>query len=62
MSDLSRRVSDVNTALILTALWPRDLDPATVPFAKRTATVLERQGIYTDPSLLNEVTSIDVLD
>jgi len=52
----------VDTTPILTAPWPDNLDAATVPFAKRTVTVLERQGIYTDPSLLNEVTSIDVLD
>jgi hypothetical protein len=51
----------VDTTLILTAIWPDDLDPATVPFAKRTATVLEREGIYTQPDLLNGVTAADVL-
>jgi hypothetical protein len=51
----------VGTTLILTAPWPRDLDPATVPFTKRTATILQRQGLYTNPVLLNEVTATDVL-
>jgi hypothetical protein len=52
----------VDATPILIALWPDDLDPATVPFAKRTATVLERQGIHTNPTLLNRVTATDVLD
>jgi len=51
----------VNRSPILSALWPHDLDPATVPFTKRTATILERQGIYTNPALLNKVTTTDVL-
>jgi hypothetical protein len=51
----------VDATPIFTATWPDDLDPATVPFAKRTATILERQGIYTNPALLNEVTTTDVL-
>jgi hypothetical protein len=51
----------VDTTPILTAPWPHDLDPATVPFTKRTVTVLERQGIYTNPVLLNRVTVTDVL-
>jgi hypothetical protein len=51
----------VDTTPILTAPWPYDLDPATVPFMKRTVTVLERQGIYTNPTLLTELTATDVL-
>jgi hypothetical protein len=51
----------VDNTQIFTSSWPRDLDPATVPFTKRTATVLERQGIYTNPALLNELTTTDVL-
>jgi hypothetical protein len=51
----------VNTTPILTASWPPDLDPAAVPFTKRTATVLERQGIYSNPTLLNNLTATDVL-
>jgi hypothetical protein len=51
----------VDTTPILNASWPDDLDPATVPFTKRTVTVLERQGIYTNPTLLNELTATDVL-
>jgi hypothetical protein len=50
----------VDTSPILTAPWPHDLDPATVPFTKRTATILQRQGIYTNPALLSEVTTTDV--
>jgi hypothetical protein len=50
----SRRIVDVNRMPILSALWPHDLDPATVPFTKRTATILQRQGIYTNPTRLNE--------
>ena len=46
---------------IFTAPWPHDLDPGAVPFTKRTATVLDRQGIYTNPVLLNRVTVTDVL-
>jgi len=51
----------VNCSPILSALWPHDLDPAAVPFTKRTATILQRQGIYTDPALFNEVSTADVL-
>jgi hypothetical protein len=51
----------VDATPILIALWPDDLDPATVPFAKRTATVLERQGIHTNPTPLNNLTATDVL-
>jgi hypothetical protein len=51
----------VDTTPILTAPWPDDLDPADVPFTTRTVTVLERQGIYTNPTLLTELTAIDVL-
>jgi hypothetical protein len=43
---LSRRIGDVNSAPILTSPWPQDLDPAAVPFTKRTATILQRQGLY----------------
>jgi hypothetical protein len=58
---MSRRVTNVNTTPILTASWPHDLDPAAVPFARRTATILQRQGLYTNPVLLDEVTTTDVL-
>jgi hypothetical protein len=50
----------VDTTLIFTAPWPYDLAPATVPFMKRTVTVLERQGIYTNRTLLTELTATDV--
>ena len=51
----------MNSTPILTVPWPLDLDPATVPFTRRTVTILQRQGIYTDPTLLNETTTTDVL-
>jgi hypothetical protein len=51
----------VDTTPILTATWPDDLDPADIPFTKRTATILQRQSIYTNPTLLNELTKSDVL-
>jgi hypothetical protein len=46
---------------ILNEPWPPDLDPATVPFRKRTVTILRRLGFFDDPTLLNEVTEADVL-
>jgi hypothetical protein len=51
----------VNTTPIFAASWPHDLDPVIVPFTKRTATILQRQGIYTNPALLDKVTTMDVL-
>jgi hypothetical protein len=51
----------VDTTPILTAPWPHDLDPADVPFTKREGIVLEREGIYTNPTLLNELTTFEVL-
>jgi hypothetical protein len=51
----------VDTTPILTAPWPDALDPSDVLFTKRTVTVLERQGIYTNPTLLSELTTTDVL-
>jgi hypothetical protein len=50
----------VDTTPVFNAPWPDDLDPADVPFTKRTVTVLERQGIYTNPTLLNQLTATDV--
>jgi hypothetical protein len=58
---LSRRIGDVSSTPILTVPWPGDLDATTVPFAKRTATILQRQGLYKNPARLNEVTTTDVL-
>ena len=46
---------------LLEARWPHDPDAATVPFAKRTATILQRRGLYANPALLNQVTAGDVL-
>jgi hypothetical protein len=51
----------VDATPILAVPWPHDLDPATVPFTKRTITVLRRQGIYTNPVILNDVTTVGVL-
>jgi Fe-S-cluster formation regulator IscX/YfhJ len=51
----------VNDTGILNETWPADLDPKTVPFRKRTVTILRRLGFFDDPALLNEVTEADVL-
>ena len=51
----------MNTTRILNHPWPPDLDPATVPFAGRTVTVLRRQGFFDDPTLFNTTTASDVL-
>jgi hypothetical protein len=51
----------VDDSGILNEPWPPDLDPATVPFRKRTVTILRRLGFFDDPALLNEVTEADVL-
>jgi hypothetical protein len=56
-----RRVPFVDDTGILTEPWPPDLDPATVPFRKRTVTILRRFGFFDDPALLNEVTEADAL-
>lgn len=45
---------------ILRTPWPVDLDPATVPFKTRTATVLRRRGLFEDWSKFNELTHGDV--
>ncbi|MDK1018416.1 MAG: hypothetical protein QGD89_03315 [Actinomycetota bacterium] len=41
--------------LLLDMPWPEDLDPAIVPFAGRTVTVLRRHGFYDDWSLFNDL-------
>jgi len=51
----------VNGTLFLDAPWPPDLDPATVPFRKRSVTVLRWAGYYDDPSLFNTLTEAQVL-
>jgi hypothetical protein len=51
----------MDTTPLLTVPWPRDLHPSDVPFTKRTATILQRQGMYADPGRLNDVTATDVL-
>jgi hypothetical protein len=36
----------VGDTLLLDAPWPDDLDPATVPFLKRSVTILRRVGYF----------------
>ncbi len=57
---MSRRVATVNSARLLNARWPEDLDPATVPFKGRTETILRRHGFYDDWTLFNVLTEADV--
>ena len=45
---------------ILNTPWPSDLDPADVPFRKRSVTVLKRQGYFDDPSLFDTLTEAEV--
>lgn len=52
----AHRVDAVSESLILNVEWPEDLEPATVPFAGRTVTVLQRHGLYDDPSGFNALT------
>jgi hypothetical protein len=54
-------VCGVKRPTILNATWPSDFDPATVPFTKRTVTVLRRQGFFDDWTLLDTATVSDVL-
>jgi hypothetical protein len=50
----------VDDALLFDARWPPALDPATVPFRTRSATVLRRMGFFDDPSLFNTLTEVEV--
>ena len=51
----------MDDALLLNAPWPSDLDPATVPFHKRTVTILRRMGFFDDWSRFNTLTEAEVL-
>jgi hypothetical protein len=53
-------VVPVDDALILNSPWPPDLDPATVPFRKRSVTILRRMGFFDDWSLFNSLTEAEV--
>jgi hypothetical protein len=46
---------------LLDAPWPDGLDPATVPFRKRTVTILQRVGYFDDWSRFNTLTEEEVL-
>jgi hypothetical protein len=52
----------MDPAPILSDPWPQDLNPADVPFLGRTRTVLQRQGYFDDPAMLNTLTAADVAD
>jgi len=51
----------VDDTPILNEPWPPDLNPADVPFRKRTVTVLTRMGFFDDPTLFNTLTETEVL-
>jgi hypothetical protein len=51
----------VDDTPILDAQWPPGLDPATLPFRTRTATVLRRRGYFDDPSPFDALVEIDVM-
>jgi hypothetical protein len=51
----------VDDILLLDAPWPDDLDPATVPFRKRSVTILRRMGFFDDWSLFDTLTEDHVL-
>ena len=51
----------VDDTLIFDAQWPNDLDPSTVPFRKRSITILRRAGFFDDWSLFNTLTEFQVL-
>ena len=45
---------------ILAEPWPGDLDPARVPFRKRTITVLKGMGLWADMTRIDELTVDDI--
>jgi hypothetical protein len=51
----------VDDTLLLDAPWLDDLDPATVPFLKRSVTILRRVGYFDDWTLFNTLTGVEVL-
>ena len=53
-------VQMVSSDPILDLHWPDDLDPAMVPFAARTQTVLRRRGLYNDATTFNALTVAEV--
>ena len=57
-----RMVHTMNPAPILTTPWPHDLNPIDVPFLQRTRTVLERHGLFDDPTMFNTLTAAEVAE
>ncbi len=53
--------SPVDDTLLLDAPWPDDLDLATVPFLKRSVTILRRVGYFDEWTLFNTLTGVEVL-
>jgi hypothetical protein len=45
---------------LLNAPWSDGLDPATVPFRKRSVTILRRMGYFDDRSLFSTLTEAEV--
>ncbi len=51
----------MDDTLVLDAQWPDDLDPATVPFLKRSVTILRHVGYFDDWALFNTLTGAGIL-
>ena len=51
----------MNSGPILDSPWPRDLDPAAVPFKRRTETVLRRAGYHDAPRRFDSLTEAEVM-
>jgi len=45
---------------ILTQPWPPDLHPSRVPFRKRTATMLQRAGLWDDMTQIDQLCTCDI--
>ena len=51
----------VDDTPILSQPWPHDLDPADVPFRKRSVTILRHMGYFDNPALFDSLTEAEVL-
>ena len=45
---------------VLTQPWPPDLHPSRVPFRKRTATMLQRAGLWDDMTQIDQLCTCDI--
>jgi hypothetical protein len=53
----ARRIVDPVDDALLTSPWPDDLDPASVPFRKRSVTLRSRIGLINNRTNINSVTA-----